>query len=87
VAARHGQPDAEHRNDLTLGALKAAGAAGLLMGIGLPVIGVAAAVGLILFFAGAIVTVTRAHWYSHVPFPAAFLVLAAASLAIQLDAS
>jgi hypothetical protein len=34
----------------TLGALKAAGAVGLLAGIGVPLIGIAAAVGLVLFF-------------------------------------
>jgi hypothetical protein len=39
-----------------LGALKAAGALGLLVGIGLPLIGIAAAAGLVMFFVGAIVT-------------------------------
>jgi hypothetical protein len=67
-----------------LGALKAAGAAGLLVGIGVPLIGVAAACGLILFFVGAIATATRAHWYSHVPQPTAFLLLAVVSLALRL---
>jgi DoxX-like family len=43
-----------------LGAVKAAGAAGLLIGIGVPLIGIAAAVGLVLFFIGAVVTVVRA---------------------------
>jgi DoxX-like family len=37
-----------------LGLLKAAGALGLLVGIGFPQIGVAASVGLILFFVGAL---------------------------------
>ena len=36
--------------------LKAAGALGLLVGIGVPLIGTAAAVGLILFFVSAIIT-------------------------------
>lgn len=45
-----------------LGVLKAAGAPGLLVGIGVPPIGVAAAVGLVLFFVGAIAVVMRAHW-------------------------
>jgi hypothetical protein len=67
-----------------LGALKAAGAAGLLVGIGVPAIGLAAAVGLVLFFVGAIVTAVRAHWYTHVPQPAAFLMLAAGSLVLGL---
>jgi len=39
----------------TLGILKAAGAIGLLFGIGVPLIGTAAAIGLILFFVGAII--------------------------------
>ena len=35
-----------------LGALKAAGALGLLVGLGVPLVGVVAAVGLVLFFVG-----------------------------------
>ncbi len=45
-----------------LGVLKAAGALGLLVGIGVSLIGVAAAVGLVLFFVGAIAVVIRAGW-------------------------
>jgi hypothetical protein len=60
---------------------------GLLLGIAVPLIGIAASVGLILFFAGAIATVTRAHWHSHIPFPAGFLLLAAGSLALRLGSS
>ncbi|MEU8626327.1 DoxX family protein [Streptomyces sp. NPDC048669] len=52
-----------------LGAAKAAGAAGLLAGLFVPVIGVAAGIGLVLYFAGAVVTVIRAHQHSHIPFP------------------
>jgi hypothetical protein len=66
-----------------LGALKAAGALGLLVGIGVPMIGTAASVGLILYFVGAIVTVTRARWYSHIPYPAAFLLLVVVSLTLR----
>jgi hypothetical protein len=47
-----------------LGTLKAAGALGLLIGIRVPLIGIAAAVGLVLFFVGAIVTHLRARDYS-----------------------
>jgi hypothetical protein len=68
----------------SLGALKAAGALGLLAGIVLPLIGIAAGVGLVVFFAGAIVTAVRAQWYSHISYPAAFLVLAGASLVLRL---
>src|SRR5260370_1869303 len=47
-----------------LGLLKAAGAAGLLVGIGLPLIGIAAAIGLTLFFIAAIITHLGARDYS-----------------------
>jgi DoxX-like family len=68
----------------TLGALKAAGALGLLMGIAVPLIGIAAAVGVVLFFVGAIAVVLRAGWYSHLPWPVTYLLLAVGSLALRL---
>jgi hypothetical protein len=68
----------------SLGALKVAGALGLLVGIGVPWIGVVAGVGLVLFFAGAIVAHLRVRWYAALPFPAGFLLLAAGSLALRL---
>jgi ABC-type multidrug transport system permease subunit len=71
----------------TLGALKAASALGLLVGIGVPLIGVAAAVGLVLFFVGAIAVVIGAHWYSHLPWPTTYLLLAIGSLALRLKVS
>jgi len=43
-----------------MGVLKAAGALGLLIGIGVPLIGIAAAGGLTLFFIGAVITHLRA---------------------------
>ncbi|QIB44601.1 DoxX family protein [Streptomyces aureoverticillatus] len=52
-----------------LGTAKAAGAIGLLVGLFLPVVGIAAAVALVLYFAGAVVAVVRARWYAHIPFP------------------
>jgi hypothetical protein len=58
---------------VTLGILKAAGALGLLLGIGVTPIGVAAALGLVLFFVGAIAVVMRAGWYSHLPEPSTYL--------------
>jgi DoxX-like family len=45
----------------TLGLLKAAGAIGLLVGIGLPLVGTLAGIGLILYFIGAILTHIRAR--------------------------
>jgi hypothetical protein len=46
-------------------------------GIWIPAVGVAAAVGLVLYFTGAVVTVVRAKAYAHVPFPLLYLVPAA----------
>lgn len=69
-----------------LGILKAAAALGLLAGIAEPLIGFAAAVGLALFFVGAIVTALRAQWYAHIPYPAAWLLLAVAALVLELYA-
>ena len=43
---------------------KVAGATGLLVGLFVPVIGVMAEIGLMLYFAGAVVTVVRAHTLS-----------------------
>ncbi len=70
----------------TLGILKALGALGLLVGISIPWIGVAAAAGLVLFFVGAMITAVRAHWYGHVPFPLVWLALAVVALVLRLHA-
>jgi NAD/NADP transhydrogenase alpha subunit len=68
----------------TLGTLNAAAALGLLLGlIGVPLIGTAAAVGLVLYFVGAIITHLRARDHSIGP-AAAFLVLAVAALVLGL---
>jgi hypothetical protein len=63
-----------------LGLAKAAGALGLIVGLFIPFIGVAAAVGIILYFLGAIVTVLRARSYATVLYPVLYLVPAAAAL-------
>lgn len=70
----------------TLGLLKAAGAAGLLLGLlGMRVIGVAAAVGLVLFFVGAVVVHIRARAFrTLLPGPGVFLALAVASLGLAV---
>ena len=68
-----------------LGALKTAGALGLLVGIGVPLIGIAASAGLILFFVGAIITHVRAHAEAlSYAYPGTFLLLAMGSLAPRL---
>jgi hypothetical protein len=69
-----------------LGIAKAVGALGVLAGLAVPAIGVAAAAGLVLYFIGAIVTVARARWYSHLAYPTLFLLLAIGSLVLRLAA-
>jgi hypothetical protein len=69
-----------------IGTLKTAGAAGLLLGlVGVPLIGTAAAAGLVLFFVCAVYTHIRAGDYS-VQFGLAngFLALAVATLTLQV---
>jgi hypothetical protein len=67
-----------------LGAAKLAGAIGLVVGLlGLPWLGIAAATGLVLFFVGAVLTHLRARVLYNIAFPAAYLCLSAASLALM----
>ncbi|GII83968.1 membrane protein [Sphaerisporangium siamense] len=64
-----------------LAALKAAGAAGLLLGLlGVPFLGLVAAGGLVLFFVGAVGIHLRARVFHNLAFPATYLALAAATL-------
>jgi hypothetical protein len=70
----------------SLGALKAAGALGLLVGFGVPLVGFAASVGLVLFFIGAIITHFRARYWNIAP-PVAFLLLAVGSLVLRVASS
>ena len=66
-----------------LGTLKLVGAIGLLVGlIGPPAIGIAAAIGLVLFFSGAVIAHFRAGVLYNIAFPGAYLVLSAASLVL-----
>jgi hypothetical protein len=70
-----------------LGVLKGAGAAGLLLGLlGLYSLGTAAAIGLVVFFAGALATHVRARVFHNIAFPAAFFVLATAATALAVAA-
>ncbi len=70
-----------------LAALKAAGAAGLLIGLlGVRFLGVAAAVGLILFFTGALIAHLRARVFHNLYYPGTYWLLAIASLALALAA-
>jgi len=72
-----------------IGTLKTAGAAGLLLGlIAAPLIGTAAAIGLILFFVCAVYTHIRASDYSaQFALANVYLLLAVATLALQLASS
>jgi hypothetical protein len=70
----------------SLGALKAAGAVGLVIGIGVPLIGVLASLGLVVYFVGAIITVVRVQLYSDLRYPTPFLLVAMASLILRLTA-
>ncbi|MGV0874125.1 DoxX family protein [Mycolicibacterium sp. XJ879] len=73
------------RSITPLGVLKAAGAAGLIVGLaGVPVIGLAAAVGLVLFFIGAVAIHVRYRVFHNIAYPTIFLALAVATLVLDL---
>ncbi len=72
-----------------LGALKLAGAVGLVAGLlGPPAfrapLGLVAAAGLVLFFVGAVVTHLRAHVLYNIAFPGGYLFMSAATLALMV---
>jgi len=70
-----------------LAVLKGAGAAGLLIGLlGVRLLGIAAAIGLVLFFTGALATHVRTRVFHNMAVPATFFALAAASAALALAA-
>lgn len=68
---------------MPLGGLKGAGAVGLVVGFAIPMIGTAAAIGLVLFFVGAVGAHLRVRYY-RLTNAAAFLALAVAALAANL---
>ncbi|GAA2440465.1 hypothetical protein GCM10010191_65330 [Actinomadura vinacea] len=68
-----------------LGLLKGAGAAGLLFGLaGVRFLGIAAALGLVLFFLGAIAVHVRTRVFHNIAFPGGCFALASASLAVAV---
>lgn len=69
-----------------LGLAKAAGSLGLIVGFFIPAIGIAAAIGLILYFAGAVAATLRVGSYKTTPFPVLYMVPAIATLVLQLAA-
>ncbi|MFD8818580.1 DoxX family protein [Streptomyces sp. NPDC059627] len=58
--------------------------AALLAGLFVPVAGVLAVVGLLVCFAGAAITVARAKWYSHIPFPLVYAAPVGGALVLGL---
>ncbi|PVE12015.1 DoxX family protein [Streptomyces scopuliridis] len=66
-----------------LATLKSAGAVGLIVGLWVPLLGVAAAIGVILYFIGAAVTHLRAKDYAIAPV-VVILLLAVAALVLRL---
>jgi hypothetical protein len=70
-----------------LGLLKGAGAAGVLIGLlGVRPLGIAASIGLALFFAGALATHIRARVFHNIAFPGMYFALAVASVALAVAA-
>ncbi|WP_405163791.1 DoxX family protein [Nocardia sp. NBC_01499] len=65
-----------------LAVIKAAGAFGLLAGLAIPPLGLAAALCLVLYFIGALIAIIRSHGYRDLGYPMPYLVLAAASLTL-----
>lgn len=65
-----------------LGAAKTAGALGLLAGLFVPFLGIAAGVCLVAYFVGAVITVLRARSYATVVFPFMYLVPVVAALTL-----
>ncbi|MFC7308892.1 DoxX family protein [Streptomyces monticola] len=66
-----------------LGAAKAAGAVGLVLGLFVPWIGIAAAIGAALYFAGAVIFHLRARHYELAP-AGVILAMAAAALVLRV---
>jgi hypothetical protein len=65
--------------------LQAAGAIGLLLGLlGIPIVGLAAAIGLVLFFLGAVITHLRSGAHRSLPSPPFFLAFAVATLVVTV---
>lgn len=58
----------------------------ILTAAGVPTTAFLAGAGLVLYFAGAVITVVRARWYSHVPFPLVYVAPVVGSLVVGLAA-
>ncbi len=72
---------------MPLAVLKGAGAAGLLLGLlGVRPLGIAAAIGLVLFFTGALAAHIRTRVFHNIAVPATYFALATASAALAAAA-
>ena len=69
-----------------LAAAKATGAIGLVVGLAVPPVGIAATIGIVLYFSGAAVTIIRARAYGHLPFPLMYLAPAVVAAALGAGA-
>jgi hypothetical protein len=69
-----------------LGTVKAIGALGLLVGLAVPAIGLAASVGLVVYFMGAVATIVRTGAYGHILFPLLYLAPALAAGVLMASA-
>ncbi|MBF6141068.1 DoxX family protein [Nocardia farcinica] len=70
-----------------LAAVKAIGALGLLAGLVVAPVGLAAAIGLVGYFSLAVLTVLRARVFADVGYPLPYLAISLAALAVTLVAS
>ncbi|GIG66658.1 DoxX family protein [Phytomonospora endophytica] len=69
-----------------LATAKAAGTLGLIAGLFFWPLGLAAAIGLVLYFLGAIVTIVRAKAYGHIAYPMLYLVPVIVAVGLGLGA-
>jgi DoxX-like family len=84
----HSSVTAGQDSDLTQNTARPANAGRrrLLVGLVAPLVGIVAAVGLVAYFVGAVITVVRAGRYSHVPFPLVYMAPVVGSLTVGLAA-
>lgn len=69
-----------------LATAKAAGAAGLVVGLFVPIIGVLAGICLVLYFFGAVILSLMRRWYAHIPAPLLYVTPVIAALAVGFAA-
>lgn len=85
VLANSAEVGVAQRHIPALASLKAAGAVGLVVGLlGVPLIGLAAAIGLTCFFVGAVAVHIRTGVLHNIAFPLTYLALAVATLLLLI---